>query len=122
MSKPSVVSIRHRAFVNQMGCCFYCNTPMWEGNPQRFISVYKVTLKQAKLLQCTAEHLTPKSTGGTNNPSNIVAACQFCNRTRHKAKHPLAPERYLDKVKLRVSKGGWLPSKLVDLRSLVLVA
>lgn len=119
MGQYSLISSRHRAFVRQMGCCFYCNTPMWESNPQNFISVFKVTSKQAKLLQCTAEHLIPKSIGGKEDLSNIVAACRFCNSTRHKAKHPLDPERYLHKVKLRVSNGGWLPNKLGDLRTMV---
>lgn len=32
--------------------------------------------------RATAEHLVPVVEGGSNDPDNIVAACQFCNSRR----------------------------------------
>ncbi|WP_339009581.1 HNH endonuclease [Aeromonas popoffii] len=38
---------------------------------------------RSAVLQCTGEHLQPRSNGGSNQPANIVAACRHCNGTRH---------------------------------------
>ncbi len=38
---------------------------------------------------------------------NIVAACWFCNISRHRAKQPLSPYLYGKKVRARLAKGKW---------------
>jgi 5-methylcytosine-specific restriction endonuclease McrA len=62
---------------------------MWEGNPERFMSEYRVSPAEAELSRCTAEHLKPRSEGGSNAASNIVAACRRCNQNRHGERYPL---------------------------------
>ena len=108
----SITNARHQAFINQSHHCFYCCVPIWEHSPVEFISKYQVTRFEAELFRCIAEHLLPRSEGGLNIASNIVAACWFCNRTRHKARTPLEPVAYRHKVRSRVLKGRWLPSSL----------
>lgn len=96
---------RHQAFKSQLGLCFYCNQPMWEKNPNSFISKYGLKSSVVKHLQCTAEHLIPRSEGGNNSKQNIVAACRYCNSTRHMSKKVLNPENYkkfvLEKLKIK---------------------
>ena len=70
------------AFNRQGGKCFYCGLRMWLNSQ-----------KGPSLLRCTAEHLKARSEGGSDGPSNIVAACWHCNHTRHKCKHPLDPPK-----------------------------
>jgi hypothetical protein len=103
---------RHAAYVAQSCRCFYCTAPMWERSPDQFALNYGITLRQARLLCCTAEHLEPKSEGGSNAAGNIAAACLHCNRTRHRAHKPLAPHAYLRLVRSRVARGRWLPNGL----------
>lgn len=71
---------RLAAFKNQVGRCFYCGSPMWKGNPEKFASQHNITKKYATRFQCTAEHLVARCDGGKNQKSNIVAACNFCNQ------------------------------------------
>jgi len=111
MSK-SIKNKRHAAYVAQSCRCFYCTAPMWEGGPDQFALKYGITLRQARLLCCTAEHLTPRSEGGSNAAENIAAACLHCNRTRHRAHKPLASHAYLRLVRSRVREAagcrtGW---------------
>jgi len=93
---------RQHAFARQGGKCYYCGLPMWLAEPSG-----------PQRLRCTAEHLKPRSEGGGNGPSNIVAACLHCNRTRHKRKHPPEPERYRDEVQRRIKRGGWMPRNVI---------
>ena len=108
----SLTNARHKAYINQSCHCFYCSSPIWERNPVEFIAKFQISKSQAELLRCTAEHLLPRSKGGLNTASNIVAACRFCNQTRHKARSPLEPAAYRSKVRSRVLKGGWIPGCL----------
>lgn len=73
------------------------------------------------MLQCTAEHLIPRSEGGSDMPSNIVAACLHCNGTRHKRKIPPSPGRYLSLVRSRIAEGRWHPAGIVKVLRGVLV-
>jgi len=114
MSK-SIKNKRHAAYVAQSCRCFYCTAPMWEGGPDQFALKYGITLRQARLLCCTAEHLTPRSEGRSNAAENIAAACLHCNRTRHRAHKPLASHAYLRLVRSRVARGRWLPNGLARL-------
>ncbi len=97
------------AFHAQGGRCIYCHYEMWLRSPIELIEPYGYTLRQAWKLKCTAEHLVPKSEGGSDAPANIVAACHHCNATRHKRKSPPAPERYVEIVQNRLNSGRWHP-------------
>lgn len=106
--------LRHKAFITQSSRCFYCNALMWETDSTDFISKYNTPPNLTQKLQCTAEHLHPRNEGGRDVANNIVAACFFCNTTRHKAKKPLAPSLYFKRVQTRIAHGHWLqiPSNL----------
>ncbi len=80
---------------------------MWLDDPTAFAHKFKITHKQAKLFQCTAEHLKAKQDGGKDNESNILAACHYCNQNRHKHKSPKDPISYKQYVKNRLEKGKW---------------
>ncbi|WP_372648371.1 HNH endonuclease signature motif containing protein [Aeromonas hydrophila] len=86
---------------------------MWEVNPAAFSEKHQITLGQTRLLQCTGEHLHPKSKGGANSSENIVAACKYCNQTRHKAKTPLTADRYKQRVRSLSKAGKWYTAKIV---------
>ena len=106
--------LRRKAFITQSFRCFYCNTLMWETDSTDFISKYNTPPYLTQKLKCTAEHLYPKNEGGRDVANNIVAACFFCNTTRHKAKKPLEPNLYFIRVQSRLAQGHWLqiPSNL----------
>ena len=98
---------RHQACLNQSHRCFYCKFEMWECDPKGFATTHKISLRQAQFFKCTAEHLEARMDGGSDAPSNIVAACAFCNRTRHKIKNPPDPEEMRRYVEKRLAKGLW---------------
>lgn len=106
-SSNSIKNNRHKAFIVQSGLCYYCKQPMWEKDHNSFISKYKLNPSNAQNLQCTAEHLIARKDGGSNSKSNIVAACKFCNCTRHKSKKPLNPENYKVHVQKRLKNKKW---------------
>jgi len=89
-----VKNLRIAAFARQAGRCWYCGCNMILGSTQ-------------SIRQCTAEHLVARSEGGRSNASNIVAACRFCNQTRHKRKRALAADCFKLLVQQRLSKGKW---------------
>ena len=93
---------RKTAFGRQQGKCYYCDLRMWLDGPAG-----------PSALRCTAEHLKPRSQGGGDGPSNIVAACLHCNQTRHKRKKPPEPDRYRAEVRKRISRGAWLPKPIL---------
>ena len=97
---------RNDAFQRQGGSCYYCNFRMWTVGGDNFPPRY------LRRLQCTAEHLVPLSQGGLTNATNIVAACLYCNRTRHKAKRPLDFATFKARVQRRLSSGKWHPHSL----------
>ena len=101
---------RSHAFHRQHGRCHYCRLPMWLDDLPSFLRRYSLTRRQALLMQCTAEHLTPRHKGGRAGRVNIVAACAFCNHTRHRAHVALDATRYARKVRTRLAKGAWLPA------------
>lgn len=107
MCKNKLVKIRNRKMSAQKGCCFYCNQPMWTERFSHYCEKHKLSHKQAVSFQCTAEHLLARSDGGKDIATNIVAACKFCNQTRHRAQSPLNPAEYLKRVSARVSIGKW---------------
>jgi len=103
----TLIKSRFKAFNLQQGCCIYCELPMWIDNPDVFAKKYKITIKEAALFKCTAEHLLAKQDGGKDCESNIVAACHFCNQKRHKCKTPKDPISYKLHVSTRLGKGKW---------------
>lgn len=54
---------RRAAAISQGFLCRYCRLPMWEWDPQSFASRYGLSLQQAMLLRCTAEHLRARQEG-----------------------------------------------------------
>ena len=111
----SIQHHRHQAFLRQQHRCYYCGSPMWESNPEHFMTSNGLSRKAAERLLCTAEHLTARSVGGGNCADNIVTACRQCNSTRHKATVPLEPELDRQRVQRRVNGGRWLPARLAVL-------
>lgn len=103
---------REQAYQAQAGKCYYCRCAMWLRSRDELTKRYGITARQARNLQCTAEHLVARSEGGNDLPQNIVAACRHCNLTRHKLKNPPSSDDYLRKVRSRVEQGGWYPSWL----------
>jgi len=103
----SLAHPRATAYVRQSGRCFYCGLPMWSSDPLEFASKHHITLAQAKSFQCTAEHLEARQDGGADPQSNIVAACWYCNQTRHRRKKDLSPNLYKQLVRKRMNQGRW---------------
>ncbi len=98
---------RRNAFRQQAGRCFYCGFQMWASDLEAFAARYNLSLKLANRLQCTGEHLHPRQEGGSSAGLNIVAACRFCNETRHRRRQPPAPATFKQQVQARVSSGRW---------------
>lgn len=92
---------RQRAFTRQSGRCYYCDLPMWAAPPAGL-----------KLLKCTAEHLLARCEGGRDDLGNIVAACLYCNRTRHRMENPPSPSEYRLEVQRRMAQGHWHHSSI----------
>ncbi len=90
-----------RAYRRQAGYCFYCGSALWRKAPA------DRSASKPTYLQCTAEHLVPASAGGRVSATNIVAACLFCNQTRHETKEVLAPAEYRVYVQQHVKEGRW---------------
>ncbi|PKP97485.1 MAG: restriction endonuclease [Alphaproteobacteria bacterium HGW-Alphaproteobacteria-13] len=102
-----IAKIRENRLIQQKGRCCYCQQPMWANNPAKFARKHRISGKQARFLQATAEHLTPRSEGGKDRKANIAAACWFCNTRRHRAKQALSPDLYRRKVQKRMAGGKW---------------
>lgn len=99
--------IRFNKMQAQSGLCHYCRQPMWTGDPAEFCAHYGLTPKRARWHICTAEHLHARCDGGTDRDDNIVAACRYCNWTRHRSPRPLSPESYARKARKRLECGKW---------------
>jgi 5-methylcytosine-specific restriction endonuclease McrA len=115
-SRKSLKSPRKQAYRKQAGRCFYCSMPIWEDTPDHIVESLGLTPRQANQLKSTGEHLLAHAEDGESDCSNIVAACQYCNMHRHKAKNPLPPSKYRKYVKARLAKGLWhqLGSKMTE--------
>ena len=103
---------RLAAFKRQKGLCYYCHMPMWLVKQSQFASKHGLTKGEVRRLQCTAEHLVARQDGGKNSRNNIVAACRFCNSTRHLIKVPPKPAEYQRHVLNRLLKGKWHPPSI----------
>lgn len=98
---------RFKAYIQQAGLCIYCEQPIWLDDVQEFAKTYQISIKQAKVLKCTAEHLTAKQDGGTDVENNIAAACNYCNQKRHKRKKSLDSISFKNHVMKRQAQGRW---------------
>ncbi len=98
---------RARAYVDQRALCYYCQCNMCVGDPEEFARSYGISDRLARQVRCTAEHLTARRDGGTDNRSNIAAVCWHCNRLRHACKTPMPADRYRDYVRKRICRGAW---------------
>src|SRR5258706_9635032 len=110
----SLRSHRFAAARRQSNRCFYCGVLMWEHTPSSHLVQFAKSVEKADRLRCTAEHLHARSEGGSNSACNIVAACAFCNRSRHRAKRPLEPNKYRQHVRSQMVKGCWHPKWVQD--------
>lgn len=108
----AVVPARTHAFHEQSGRCIYCGAPMWAHSPDEYAKAHHISLAEAGRFQLTAEHLKPRSEGGGNSRSNIVAACLFCNQKRHQRKVAPDPDKYQAFVQRRIARGKWHPAHL----------
>ena len=106
--RSKVKRLRHKSALAQSYHCYYCGLPIWEREPKEFAKVHQLSLRQAMLLRCTAEHLHSRSEGGGDCAKNIVAACTYCNGQRHKRKKAPAPSTYRKTVRLKMQSGKWL--------------
>lgn len=100
---------REQAYHAQGGKCYYCRCVMWLRCPDELPMRYGITAKQARSLQCTAEHVIARCDGGSDFPENIVAACRRCNLMRHKLKSPPSSDDYRSRVRSRLAQGRWHP-------------
>ncbi|RUW44826.1 hypothetical protein EOA36_30035 [Mesorhizobium sp. M8A.F.Ca.ET.021.01.1.1] len=89
--------------------CFYCGFPMWNGDPSRPSDARQLSVRLLSRFLCTAEHLSPKMDGGKDRPENLVAACKFCNQTRHRMRNVLSPAAYQQHVRKRILARKWHP-------------
>lgn len=111
-SQNTLKKLRIKAARQQGWRCFYCMLPMWESSPEEFIVHYGLSPGQAKRFRCTAEHVEARCDGGKDIAPNVVAACLFCNTTRHKRKHPVDAANHASIVRSRLAKGRWHPPQV----------
>lgn len=104
----SLIEARQAAYKRQAGLCFYCDCPL-ALDIDLYAQRYGVSASQAKRHKCTAEHLHARCDGGHNGKDNIVAACLFCNCTRHACSRPLDPSNFRMKVQRRMAQHRWHP-------------
>jgi 5-methylcytosine-specific restriction endonuclease McrA len=118
MSK-AISRFRAAAFLRQQGLCCYCRLPMWLSDPTPFVRQFGLTIAQAALLQCTAEHRISRSEGGRDSAENISAACRFCNRRRHCGRtRARTAEAFREHVERRMKVQLWHGFEFPTTRSL----
>ena len=110
MSK-NIQKNRQLAFMEQKGCCCYCEAPMWLDKPEEFAVIHGIKLRQVKRFRCTAEHLDARKDDGSNVRTNIAAACWHCNSRRHRRNADLSPEEYRKLVRRFLDRGSWHPKQ-----------
>ena len=76
--------ILREALVQQSGRCFYC---------RRALRLMPLAVRKRPRDAATADHLIPLAYGGTDDITNIVAACERCN-ARKGHRYPTGAERY----------------------------
>ena len=91
-SNIKIIHLRRKAAQKQSQRCYYCDRRMTPHRAQ---------------LNCTAEHLVPRSSHGKDTRYNIVAACKFCNAMRHRQFSQLSPLEYSATVKGLLHVNKW---------------
>ena len=109
MNQKKQQQLRRQASKKQNHLCYYCHLRMWEQDESAV--EHGVPARLAKYVRCTAEHLLAKKDGGPASLENIVAACLWCNKSRHKGRQQCAPDpaAYKRRVSQLVSQGKWHP-------------
>lgn len=107
---------RRSAAKRQGHRCFYCGFPIWEQDAADFAARYGISQAEARRFLCTAEHVLALGDGGTSRKDNIVAACNFCNRIRHRRKGRIAAQQFAALVQRRLAKQAWHPHWLHKLK------
>lgn len=107
MSRKPIVRSRLSSFQRQEGRCFYCRVLMWCEDAKSYVACFRISLRAARQLECTAEHLVPQCDGGGDHTANIAAACRRCNQGRHRRKVAPEPEQYRRDVQRRVGRRKW---------------
>ena len=102
--------LRERAAEQQGERCFYCGFPIWKDDVADFARRFSISRSSATRFQCTAEHVHALGDGGKTSPGNIVAACLFCNKTRHRRPQRVSAEAYLALVRRRLARHRWHPN------------
>ena len=101
---PSILTKRRNAaYSAQQGRCYYCSCLMLPCSGRRQSSVEP----DEKLRACTAEHLQARRDGGRDSPRNVVAACWYCNHSRHALHDGRSPRKYRQLVRTMVARGAW---------------
>lgn len=100
--------VRGKKMIAQGGRCYYCGLPMWDKAAIASLKTARGKICSLPQLRCTAEHLHPRSEGGNDSAVNIVAACWYCNWSRHRVKKPRSPQAHRDHVRKRMADGRWL--------------
>jgi 5-methylcytosine-specific restriction endonuclease McrA len=108
-TKYRLIAFRNQKFRNQNGVCYYCNAPMWLRKIGSFATKHGISDQQALHFQCTTEHLVARQDGGADSRKNIVAACRFCNETRHQSPDPLPAQKYASLIARQLNRGEWHP-------------
>lgn len=96
---PSFNRIVRKRYWQQRRRCIWCGELTWCRTVMRARDAAKEfgiamgergSRKALRHRMATAEHIWPKSLGGTNGVANIVMACQLCNsrRSRNSAAFP----------------------------------
>ena len=85
-----IQAYRADALTKQKGKCYYCGKRIWGKS-------------------VTADHLIPKSKGGTDSKENIVASCRRCNRLKGSLgeeffKTVIHDPKLIKKIKARIKK------------------
>lgn len=104
-SKSRIRILRRKAAESQGWQCYYCHFPMWESDPEVFRVRFALSSRAVWHFRCTAEHLEARYDGGRDIEENIVAACHYCNRNRHRKKRPRDAMSYARFVRSRIEKG-----------------
>ncbi|WP_436294400.1 MULTISPECIES: HNH endonuclease [unclassified Variovorax] len=82
---------------------------MWFNYSQAFAKRLRISLDEAKLFRCTAEHKVARKDGGKHTRGNIAASCWDCNHRRHADNPNCAMDHltYSIHVAWNVREGTW---------------
>lgn len=112
IKKQTEESEKKRPPNNKAGAASIACWPMRDARPEKFTAHYGIAAGLAKRFRCTAEHVEARRDGGKDVAPNIVAACLFCNATRHKPKHPVEAAKHASVLRSRMAKGRGHPPQV----------